>query len=62
MKVWQVFCALGPGDKASRPAARTEEVEAENQEDTETKATSSPLRRPGLRAPAVSNMASFSRR
>lgn len=56
------FFALGPGDKASRPAARTDDVEAENQEDTESKATSSPLRRPGLRAPAVSSMATFSRR
>ncbi|XP_073329353.1 germinal-center associated nuclear protein [Pagrus major] len=50
-----------PGDKASRPAAGTEEAEAENQEDTESKASSSPLRRPGLRAPAIGSMATFSR-
>uniref|UniRef100_UPI003AAB6F8D germinal-center associated nuclear protein n=1 Tax=Centroberyx gerrardi TaxID=166262 RepID=UPI003AAB6F8D len=41
-----------PGGKGRRPAAGEEEAEAESQE-TETKAASSPVRRPALRAPAL---------
>lgn len=50
-----------PGDKGSRPAAGKEETEGESQKDTESKAAASPLRRPGLRAPAVSSLVSVSR-
>ncbi|KAM9347509.1 germinal-center associated nuclear protein [Symphorus nematophorus] len=50
-----------PGDKGSRAAAGTEEAEGESHEDTESKAGTSPLRRPALRAPAVSSMVNFSR-
>lgn len=60
--VFIIFCVLGPGDKGSRPAAGTEEAEGENQEDTESKAASSPLKRSSLRAPAVSSMMTFNRR
>lgn len=45
-----------PGDKGSRPAAGKEEAKGESQEDTESKAASSPLRRP-----AVSSTMTFSR-
>nr|XP_046259110.1 germinal-center associated nuclear protein [Scatophagus argus] len=48
-----------PGDKESRPAARAEETEGETQEDT---ASSSPLRRPTLRGPAVSSVMSLTSR
>lgn len=50
-----------PGDKASRPEEGKDEAEGESQEDTESKAASSPLRRPALRAPAVSSTGTFSR-
>ncbi|XP_076603708.1 germinal-center associated nuclear protein [Chaetodon auriga] len=50
-----------PGDKGSRPAAGTDEAEGELQEDTGSKAASSPLRRPSLRAPTVSSMVTLSR-
>ncbi|XP_044071482.1 germinal-center associated nuclear protein [Siniperca chuatsi] len=50
-----------PGDKGSRPAAGKEEAEGESQEDAESKAASSPLRRPVLRAPAVSSTVTLSR-
>ncbi|XP_070770765.1 germinal-center associated nuclear protein [Enoplosus armatus] len=53
-----------PGDKGSRPAAGKEEAEGESQEDTESTestAASSLLKRPALRAPAVSSAVAFSR-
>ncbi|XP_035860182.1 germinal-center associated nuclear protein isoform X2 [Sander lucioperca] len=48
-----------PGDKGSRPAAAKEE--RESQEDTESKAASSPLRKPAHRSSAVPSMMAFSR-
>ncbi|XP_027138252.1 germinal-center associated nuclear protein isoform X2 [Larimichthys crocea] len=50
-----------PGDKGRKPSAETEEAVEESQEDTESKAASSPLRRPAPRAPALSSMVSFNR-
>ncbi|XP_030614652.1 germinal-center associated nuclear protein [Archocentrus centrarchus] len=51
-----------PAEKASRPATGTEMSEGESQEDTESKAgTSSPLRRPTPRPPALSSTVAFSR-
>ncbi|XP_040912782.1 germinal-center associated nuclear protein [Toxotes jaculatrix] len=50
-----------PGQKGSRPAAGKEEADIESQEDTASKAASSPLRRPPLRAAAVTNTLTFSR-
>ncbi|XP_041806149.1 germinal-center associated nuclear protein isoform X2 [Chelmon rostratus] len=50
-----------PSDKGTRPVAGTDEGEGELQEDTGSKAASSPLRRPALRAPAVSSMVTLSR-
>ncbi|XP_023278966.1 LOW QUALITY PROTEIN: germinal-center associated nuclear protein [Seriola lalandi dorsalis] len=50
-----------PGEKGSRAAAGKEEAEQESQEEKEPKAPSSPLRRPALRAPAVSSTVAFSR-
>ncbi|KAF1382270.1 hypothetical protein PFLUV_G00141980 [Perca fluviatilis] len=48
-----------PGDKGSRPAAGKEE--GESQEDTESKAASSPLRKPAHRSSAVPSMMAVSR-
>ncbi|XP_019955220.2 germinal-center associated nuclear protein [Paralichthys olivaceus] len=50
-----------PGEKGSRPAAGNVEAQGESQEDTESRAASSPIRRPPLRAPAVSKSLTFSR-
>ncbi|XP_023147479.2 germinal-center associated nuclear protein [Amphiprion ocellaris] len=50
-----------PGDKKSQPAEGKEEAEGESQEDTESKAASSPLRRPQLRHPALGSIATFNR-
>ncbi|XP_028289454.1 germinal-center associated nuclear protein isoform X2 [Parambassis ranga] len=46
-----------PGDKQSRPIAAKEETKAESTKDTESKAVSSPLRRP----PALSSTITFNR-
>ncbi|KAM9850955.1 germinal-center associated nuclear protein [Aulostomus maculatus] len=50
-----------PGDKGSRPAAGTQEIKAESQEEAGSKAGSSPLRRPPLGTSAVSSTLTFSR-
>uniref|UniRef100_A0A3Q3DZS7 Germinal-center associated nuclear protein n=1 Tax=Labrus bergylta TaxID=56723 RepID=A0A3Q3DZS7_9LABR len=50
-----------PCDKGGRPAAGKEEAEGESLEGTGSKASLSPLRRPGFRAPAVSSTATLSR-
>ncbi|TKS67603.1 Germinal-center associated nuclear protein [Collichthys lucidus] len=50
-----------PGDKGRKPSAETEEAVEESQEDTQSKAASSPLRRPAPRAPALGSMVSFNR-
>ncbi|XP_067459089.1 germinal-center associated nuclear protein [Thunnus thynnus] len=59
--LWQRSKKQSPGDKGNRPAAEKEEAEGESQEDVESKAASSPLRRPPFRAPAVSSAVTFSR-
>lgn len=48
------------GDKTSRPSLGQEAAEKQRQEDTETKAVSSPLKRPPLRAEAVTSTVSYS--
>nr|XP_040057764.1 germinal-center associated nuclear protein [Gasterosteus aculeatus aculeatus] len=51
-----------PEDKGSRRAAgEEEEAEGESQEDTESKSTSSPLRKAAARGPAMSSLMNFSR-
>uniref|UniRef100_UPI0037E89A44 germinal-center associated nuclear protein n=1 Tax=Semicossyphus pulcher TaxID=241346 RepID=UPI0037E89A44 len=59
--LWQKKKQQSPGDKGSRPAAGKEEAEEESTEDTGSKASSSPLRRPAFRAPAVSSTVALSR-
>lgn len=49
-----------PEEKGCRPRAGKEGEVGETQGETESKATSSPLKRPPLRAPAVSSMAALS--
>ncbi|XP_030013814.1 germinal-center associated nuclear protein [Sphaeramia orbicularis] len=49
-----------PGDKTNRPSLRQEAAEEQRQEDTETKVVSSPLKRPPLRAEAVTSTVPFS--
>lgn len=48
--------ALGPPEKESRPRAELEEGEVESPEDTESKPSSSPLKRPPLRGSAASSL------
>ncbi|KAM6978446.1 germinal-center associated nuclear protein-like [Tautogolabrus adspersus] len=60
----RVYCetvAACPCDKGGRPSAGKEEAEGESLEDTGSKASLSPLRRPAFRAPAVSSTATLSR-
>ncbi|KAK2839484.1 hypothetical protein Q5P01_013224 [Channa striata] len=49
-----------PAEKGNRPSSEQDQAEGEIQEDTESKASSSPLRRPQLKGPALSSMASLS--
>ncbi|XP_026231972.1 germinal-center associated nuclear protein [Anabas testudineus] len=49
-----------PAEKGSRPPAENEEAKEESQENTQSQADSSPLRRPQFRGPAVSSILTLS--